>query len=387
MAIVTDGLLDTSRSNSIYVFTRKEDTWSFQARLIPPDVENGTVSSFGGGPIALSSDTLAVSVRGDASQPTSVVVVFTRSGDAWTEQAKLIPADVASRAEEWLSPIALSGETLVLSASKVDSPSTTSSNVVYIYTRVGDTWTEQAKLTPSDVPEGVHLGSSVAYSGDTILWSGRVTDDGAVVDNDTALAYVFTRNGESWSYQAKLTMPKESLECDRPSYQLTGSQVALSDEIAVLQVICTPQAGVVADGGSNVDGTGIYVFTRSGDTWTEQAQLTASNLSEFGPGAIAISDSRVLLGKYHADGESAYVFDLSSVVATPAEETSNPNEEVLSDQGVSNSGGGAFGMLILLLGFVRVIRYRAEQIMVQLLSLSSQEPVLRLWSKRQFKPR
>jgi hypothetical protein len=354
-AIVTDGSLDSSRSNSIYVFTRKEGAWNFQARLIPPDLGDGLVSRFGVGPIALSSDTLVVGVHGDASPPTSVpltsVVVFTRSGDTWIEQAKLIPSDVASRVEEGLMPIAFSDETLALSAFKTDSPSTSSSNVVYIYSRVGDTWIEQAKLTSSDVPEGVRLGGTVAYSGDTILWLGVIDDGG--VDNDTAVAHVFTRNGESWSYQDKLTLPSEIPKCFSND-QLSDFQAAISGEIAVIQAICTPKPDVV-DGGASVAET--YIYTRSGATWTGQAQLMASDSTAFAPGAIAISNNTVLLGKYIPDGESAYAFDLSSVIANPTEETpnpENPDEAVQSDQGSSDSGGGSVGYLfVLLLGFMR----------------------------------
>ena len=68
--------------------------------------------------------------------------------------------------------------------------------------RNGETWTEQAKLTASDAAAIHYFGLSVAISGDYAI-VGDHTYDGAGVNSGSS--YVFVRNGEIWTEQAKLT--------------------------------------------------------------------------------------------------------------------------------------------------------------------------------------
>jgi hypothetical protein len=243
-------------------------------------------------------------------------------------------------------PIAFSGDTLVLRAFEQAS----SSYLVYVFTQAGDTWTEQARLTALDIPEAARPGSSVAFSDDTILWSEAI-DDAAEVDSSAAFsnsAYVFTRNGGNWNYQARLT-PAETPECASLS-QPDGARLALDGETAVLQTVCSPEPGVM-DGGTRV--IEITIFTRNEDTWTEQTTLTASDGSTaLSPGSIAISDNTVVLGKERAEGDSAYIFDLSNTSHTQPDTNPDPDNPQI-DQGSSDSGGGAFGLLMIwLAGFV-----------------------------------
>ena len=69
------------------------------------------------------------------------------------------------------------------------------------YPGSGTTWTEQAKLLPTD-PETILLaGESVAVSGDTILVGSRGTSVGGIPAGAT---YVFVRSGSLWTQQARL---------------------------------------------------------------------------------------------------------------------------------------------------------------------------------------
>ena len=67
------------------------------------------------------------------------------------------------------------------------------------------------------------------------------------------------------------------------------------------------------------DSGSAYVFTRTGDTWTQQAQLTASDGAinhEFGY-SVAIANDTIVVGASDADNEngsnsgSAYTYDLN----------------------------------------------------------------------------
>lgn len=327
----------SSRVSSINVFTRKENTWSLQAQLTPSDIEGYNFS--GVETVATSGDTLV----------TGTLRVFNRTGDTWAEQPMLIPSDVVSgsgtEGQFVISSVAISDDTIVMTKkSQGDSQEYS----VYVFTLAGDTWVEEAKLTTSDLPEDAKPGGSADVSGDMIIWSGAVHDHG-VADGSghratfSGSSYIFTRNEQGWSYQNKLT-PSEPAEYNDRITQPSGANVALDNNVALLQ-LTTKMAPNTADGGPEVGAT--YVFTHNEDaTWSEQAKLVSSGGAD--PGELALSGNTALLGKIYANGDSAYVFDLSNTESTPAVEE---DEGELPEQ--DSSGGGTFDyILILLLGFM-----------------------------------
>ena len=118
---------------------------------------------------------------------------------------------------------------------------------------------QQAQLTAGDGATGDYFGYSVALAGDTALVGAYGDDVGANVDQGSA--YVFTRSGTSWSQQAQLTAG------DGAAGDCFGNSVALAGDTALV--------GAYADDvGANVDQGSAYVFTRSGTSWSQQAQLT-----------------------------------------------------------------------------------------------------------------
>ena len=96
---------------------------------------------------------------------------------------------------------------------------------------------------------------------------------------------------------------------------MVRQMISLEDSVAI--------AGDTIVVGGNPSGTGnsgsAYVFTRTGVTWTQQAQLTASDATldnEFGI-SVAIDVETIVVGAYNADNDngadsgSAYVYDLN----------------------------------------------------------------------------
>jgi hypothetical protein len=60
------------------------------------------------------------------------------------------------------------------------------------------TWTEQAKVTPSDGQAGDQFGDAVALDDNTLVVGTFLHDDGR------GAVYVYVRDGETWSEQAKM---------------------------------------------------------------------------------------------------------------------------------------------------------------------------------------
>ena len=292
-------------SGSAYVFTRSGTTWRQQARLTAAD---GSDRDWFGVRVALSGDTAAVPADADDSDVNGVdsgsVYVFTRSGTTWTQQAKLTASDGAA-VDLFGYSVALSGDTVLIGA-RFDDDAGVDSGSVYVFTRSGITWTQQAKLTAADGEAGDEFGYSVALSGDTAVITANA-DDSDVKGVDSGSAYVFTRSGSDWSQQAKLTA------ADGAAGDLFGVRVALSGDTALIG------ARLDDDDANGVDSGSAYVFTRSGDSWSQQAKLTAADggAGDWFGYTVAFADDTALIGAGNHDGAngvdsgSAYVFTRS----------------------------------------------------------------------------
>src|SRR4051794_953743 len=89
------------------------------------------------------------------------------------------------------------GNTAIIGAPGKNS----ATGAAYVFTRSGNTWTQQQKLVDADAATNDNFGFAVAVNGD-----GSTAIIGAYTKNSNAgAAYVFVRNGSTWSQQQKLT--------------------------------------------------------------------------------------------------------------------------------------------------------------------------------------
>jgi nucleoside-specific outer membrane channel protein Tsx len=267
-----------------YVFVRSGTTWSQQAELTASD---GASSDRFGASVALSGSTALV---GDPykNSSTGAAYVFVRSGTTWSQQAELTASDGVPNDDLGIS-VAVSGATVVVGAPAYQNAST---GKAYVFVRSGTTWSQQAELTASDGAPNDELGLSVALSGSTAVVGAVGTNSG------TGAAYVFVRSGTTWSQQAELTAS------DGTANDELGYSVAVSGSTAL--------AGDPTRNGA----TGAaYVFVRSGTTWSQQAELTASDggpYDDLGL-SVALSGSTAVVGAPGKNSSSgtAYVFTRS----------------------------------------------------------------------------
>lgn len=245
------------------------------------DAEGG---DYFGYEVSLSGDTLAVGAHRESTAGafSGAVYVYTRSGTTWTEQA-IIHASDAEAGDYFGISVSLSGDTLVVGAEResggVSNP-ITYVGAVYIYTRSGTTWNEQPKIYPSDANSSFHFGHSVSLSGDTLAV-------GAYSKNTYAgAAYVFIRSGTTWSEQAIIHAS------NRGNYDYFGGKVSLSGDTLAI--------GAIGEGTDGANAGAAYVFIRSGTDWTEQAIIRASDAAaydNFGV-SISLSDDTLAVGAY-----------------------------------------------------------------------------------------
>jgi hypothetical protein len=221
----------------------------------------------------------------------------------WTLAAKLLASDGA--AYDWFGfAVGVDGDRAV-SGARQDDDNGSSSGSAYVFERqTGGTWTQVAKLLPSDGHSTDDFGGAVAISGARVLVGAPYNDDNGT---DSGSAYVFERqDGGTWTQVAKL------LPADGAAYDYFGCAVAIYEDTAV--VGANEQNTTATDSGA------VYVFTRqSNGTWTQAAKLKASDaqaVDHFGE-AVALHGSVLAVGAPEdndrgTDGGSAYVFTQQS---------------------------------------------------------------------------
>lgn len=278
----------TATSESVYVFERRAGAWTQQTKLTPDD---GITGLFGD-TVALSGDTALVGARND-DDPNGILggsaYVFHRDGGTWTQQAKLVPSD--GDAEDLFGwGISISGDTALVGARGHTDPNGEDAGAAYVFARSGGQWTQQAKLVPDDGDVGAEFGEAVAVSGDTALVGAR--GDRAVAGSDvqTGSAYVFERTQGTWTQQTKLVP-------DDNEANLFSDTLALVGDTALVE--------------SNNSDTA-YVFGRDGDAWTQENKLALDWDTTGGIESMALGEETALLRTQRDDGapdQATYVFE------------------------------------------------------------------------------
>lgn len=279
-----------------YVFVRDGATWAQQAELL---IDDGNPGDNYGYSVAVSGDTVLVGAfLGTISgNTTGSVYVFTRKGGVWTQQAKL-SADDGKGLDLFGISVALAGDTAIVGAFQAGKGKP---GEAYVFVRNGDTWSEQAKLRAEDGAHADDFGISVALSGDTALIGA---DAVGAQGEASGAAYFFVRDGQTWKQQAKV------VASDHAAYNFFGNPVAIAGNTAIV-------GSYLASGGASNSGEA-YLFVRDGAKWTEQKKLTASD-GAAGDGfgiSVAIAGDTVAVGALDGSGKSAhsgtaYVFQKS----------------------------------------------------------------------------
>ena len=222
--------------------------------------------------MAISGDTVAVGVLFEDSAASGIngnqadnsavgagaAYVFVRTGSAWTHQAYLkasntgqtmysVAVAISLVTRWWSEPMPRIARPAELMAAKA-SNGAIDSGAAYVLVRSGSTWTQQAYLKASNPESGDHFGISVAISGDTVVVGAYGEDGGHGVNGNQA------SNGA-------------------------------------------------------VDSGAAYVLVRSGSTWTQQANLKASNpgAADFFGGSVAISGDTAVVGAFEEDSAATGV--------------------------------------------------------------------------------
>jgi len=299
-----------------------DPTFIHEAQLFGYGDSIGQAGAEFGWSVSVSGNTAVVGAHLDDTPGgvnAGAAYVFVRAGTSWSEQQRLLATD-GTDFDFFGASVSVSVDTVVVGARSDDTPAPDAGSA-YVFVRSGTTWTEQQKLLASDGAASDLFGVSVLISGDTVVVGAYADDTPGGVNAGSA--YVFVRSGTTWSEQQKL------LASDGAN-DLFGISVWVSGDTAVVGASFDDTPGGVNAGS-------VYVFVRSGTTWTEQQKLLASDgaAGDFFGSSVSVSGDTVVVGAYVDDtpggvnAGSAYVFVRSGTTWTE-------EQKLLASDGAAN---------------------------------------------------
>jgi len=252
---IVGGPGDSGNAGAAWIWTSSGGVWSQQEKL----VGSGAIGSAGQGTsvsLAADGNTAIIGGPGDDGG-LGAAWAWTRSAGVWTQQgAKLVGSGIVGSPSQGRSvSISADGNTAI-----VGGPGDLSSGAAWVWTQSAGVWTQQGPKLTGGEEDNSEFGVLVALSadGNTALVGGW-NDDGR-----KGAAWVFTRSGGVWSQQGpKLTAGSES-----ESGAGFGTSVALSAD---------GNTALIGAPGDSFKKGAAWIFTRSGSTWTQQGgKLTGS---------------------------------------------------------------------------------------------------------------
>ena len=181
-------------AGAVYVFKRTGTNWAQEAYIKAPNAEAG--DSFGYS-VAISGDTIVVGANGEDSLQDSVTNGTTASA-----------SNIAS-----------------------------SSGAAYVFKRTGTTWAQEAFIKAPNVDVSDGFGKSVAISGDSILVSADKEDSNqttvtvnATSNNnasDSGAVYLYKRTGTSWAFAAFFKSPSSESDDNFSEPAITSDTIAV----------------------------------------------------------------------------------------------------------------------------------------------------------------
>lgn len=264
----------------------------------------GQINEYFGSALALGDNMALVGAPNfdkDGNNDQGAVFFFTTyDGVTWSLQQRLYASDGGAN-DKFGNSIAITGNRAIIGASGDTIGANALQGSAYIFTYLAYSWNQTTKLTASDGSSGDQFGYRVALDPDRAL-IGAPGDD-ITANTDIGSAYIFNNNNGVWSEQARLSAS------DGASGDEFGYSVALFRDTALV-------GAPFHDLAHGEDHGCAYLFTHLGATWTQQAQLIASDAA---PGdafgfSTAISDGTAIIGAPFdtVDGQSsqgsAYVF-------------------------------------------------------------------------------
>jgi hypothetical protein len=279
----------------------KSVTWSpelslFAAVGIPPGVfiqqgskllGTGYTGMFNqqGQAVSIYGDTMVVG--GGDNGGIGAAWVFVRTGTTWSQQGtKLVGTGGIGAFQTQGSSVSIYGDTMVVGG-YLDNNSI---GATWVFTRTGTTWSQQGpKLVGTGNVGTPQQGSSVSIYEDTIVVGGRL-DNGWI-----GAVWVFVRTGTTWLQQGTKLVGTGSVGQARQGYSVS----IYEDTI------------IVSGNRDDSDIGAVWVFVRTGTTWSQQGTklIGTGSVGTSGQGiSVSIYEDTIIVGGPNDDTQTGAVW-------------------------------------------------------------------------------
>jgi len=263
------------------------NNYALTLRLLSP---NPVSAGNYGSTVALDGDLLAVGEPKAASlndgAEVGAVHLYAAVGNNWLFQTSLYGGQAGGRFGQ---SVALNAGTLVVGSPLFDDigGGLTDVGAVHFFVGSGVSWQAQGTLMGVGRADSDRLGISVAVDANTAI--GGAANDDKVAGADAGSAFVFTRQGSTWTEQARL-------RSSQPQNQERFAQsVSIAGDEALLGAYCLSP---------NCIGPGaLYVFRRTAGVWTVLQRLAPASVGadSFGHASSHAGGGRAVVGAFGAD--------------------------------------------------------------------------------------
>ena len=330
---LSGGSLSPEFSPTRAVYSARVSVFATTVQVTATAVQSGATIEINGQPVASGVASAPIAL---ANGPTMIAVRVQSQGGAQMSYDIAItkaPIDYIKASNtgtgDLFAMVALSGDTLAVAATSEESNATGvdgnqadnsafASGAVYVFTRAGSTWSQQAYIKASNTEALDQFGLSLSLSGDTLAVgtymeaSSATGVNGNQADNSaprSGAVYVFQRTGTTWRQQAYIKASNAQ------AYDQFGYSVSVSGDTLAVGAMAEDSNATGVDGNqadNSASGSGaVYVFTRSGSTWSQQAYIKASNTERddlFGT-SISLSGDLLVVGAY-TEGSGSRVINV-----------------------------------------------------------------------------
>lgn len=263
--------------------------------------------------------------------------IFRREGTEWNQTAYIKPSNPEVDALfGYSAALSADGNRVAIGAYDEDgSPASTNefqdglvrgTGAVYVFDYDGETWHQTGYLKASNAERGDSLGVAVVISDDgkTVVATAQDEDGLSTGINNipgpdyqddirptTGAVYAFVEQDGTWFQQAYIKASNTG------SGDVFGSRLALSGDGNVLvvgaQLEDSASQGIdgFQDDDSALEAGAVYLYTRTGDTWAQEAYVKGSNteiFDEFGSSVSISADGSVFaVGAYYEDSAATRI--------------------------------------------------------------------------------
>ena len=290
------GDLPDSGSASIFALTEEGGKKEWKRQALLNPQEAGRRSDRFGTSVSISGDYAVIGAPGIDSS-TGAAYVYRRDGDRWTQQVKLTAADGTKR-DSFGRAVAILGDHVIVAAPVDDSKA----GSVYVYARNGNRWTQQAKFTANDTAKDDNFGSAIALAGgnDSVVDFAIIGAPGHTHNGKkSGAAYIFVHDGGKWTEEAKL------VSADATTSDFFGDAVSVSGFRGIKRYAMIGAPHLDLAQGVSERKSAAYIFSNDGAAWIEEAKLLSKD-AERGDGfgsAVSIDRNIALVGvPRHGEG-------------------------------------------------------------------------------------